>query len=122
MTLFAIAAQVVIALGIFNVWILRRNRATPYRPDGAADLEDEFRRYGLPDWVRSAVGITKVGLAVLLIIGVVFSPIAAPSAAVMAVLMVAAIAAHVKVGDPVKRSAPALLMLLLSVIVVVGQT
>ncbi|MDX1492816.1 MAG: hypothetical protein R3253_01990, partial [Longimicrobiales bacterium] len=65
MSTVAIIAQVIIALGIFNVWIVRRDRSTPYRPEGASNMEEEFRRYGLPDWVRVAVGSTKVTLAVL---------------------------------------------------------
>ena len=35
MMTFASICQVVIAAVIFNVWILRRDRPTPYRPDGA---------------------------------------------------------------------------------------
>ena len=49
-TSITIACQVIIALGIFNVWIVRRNRPTPFRPEGSAGIEDEFRRYGFPGW------------------------------------------------------------------------
>lgn len=122
MSTLAIAAQIVIALGIFNVWILRRDRATPYRPDGASNMEEEFERYGLPDWVRVAVGSTKVTLAVLLLVGVLFTPLALAAAAVMGVLMFSAVIAHVRVGDPWTKSVPAALMLTLSAIVVIGHS
>ena len=60
MTIFALVCQVLIAIVIFNVWVFRRNRMTPYRPEGAGNLEEEFSAYGLPDWVRLGVGATTV--------------------------------------------------------------
>jgi uncharacterized membrane protein len=119
MTLLAAAAQIIIALGIFNVWILRRNRATPYRPAGAVNIQEEFARYGLPEWACSVVGATKLSLAVLLLVGLAFAPVALPAAALTAVLMAGAIWAHVRVRDPIVNAAPAFAMLLLSTLVVV---
>ena len=122
MTTVALVAQIVVALGIFNVWILRRNRPTPYRPDGAENMEEEFRRYGLPDWARVAVGFTKVSLAVLLVVGVLFTPLAVGAATLMALLMVSAVIAHVRVGDPWVKTMPAAVMLTLSAVVILGHT
>lgn len=122
MSTVAIIAQVVIALGIFNVWIIRRDRSTPYRPEGASNMEEEFARYGLPDWVRVVVGSTKVTLAVLLLFGVLFTPLAVISATLMALLMVSAVVAHVRVGDPWRKSIPAALMLMLSALVILGHS
>ncbi len=118
MSLVAAASQIIIALGIFNVWLIRRGRSTPYRPDGAANLAEEFRRYGLPDWARVAIGTTKVALAILLLIGLVVTPVTLPAAALMSVLMAGAIVAHLKVRDPLTKAAPAAIMLLLSLVVV----
>ncbi len=120
MTTLAILCQVAIALGVFNVWIIRRNRATPFRPSGASNIEEEFARYGLPRWATAVVGWTKLALAVLLLLGVIFVPAAAPAAALMALLMLGAVAAHLRVGDPLLKAAPALVMMLLSVVVVVS--
>lgn len=122
MSTLATIAQVVIALGIFNVWLIRRNRPTPYRPDGAGNMEEEFERYGFPDWVRIAVGSTKVLLAVLLLVGILFTPLAVGAATLMALLMLSAVAAHVRVGDPWVKAMPAALMLSLSAIVVIGHS
>lgn len=119
MLALAIAFQVVLALGIVNVWILRRDRATAFRPAGASNISDEFRRYGLPDWMRVAVGSTKLALAGLLLVGIVFPPVALPAAAGMALLMVGAIAAHLRVGDPLRKAAPATLMLVMASFVAV---
>ena len=68
------------------------------------------------------MGTTKLSLAALLLIGIVFPPIAAPAAAIMALLMISAIAAHVRVRDPLTKSVPAFLLLLLSTVVVVAQS
>lgn len=122
MSTLATIAQVVIALGIVNVWLIRRNRPTPYRPDGAGNMEEEFERYGFPDWVRIAVGSTKVLLAVLLLVGILFTPLAVGAATLMALLMLSAVAAHVRVGDPWVKAMPAALMLSLSAIVVIGHS
>jgi len=116
------AAQIIIALGIFNVWIIRRDWETAYRPEGAKGIVEEFRRYGLPDWVRTAVGATKISLAVLLLVGLVITPITRPAAGLMALLMVAAISAHVRVNDPWTKSVPAAAMLALSALVVVAHS
>lgn len=120
MTTLAIVAQIVIALGIVNVWLFRYDRDTSYRPAGASNMKEEFSRYGLPEGATYLVGGTKLLLAALLVVGVFWTPVAAPSAALMAVLMMGAIAAHVRVGDPLRKALPATAMLLLSVVVVAG--
>ena len=116
----AVACQIVIALGIFNVWIVRRNRSTPFRPEGAAGIEEEFGAYGFPAWMWKAVGATKLTLAVLLLIGIVVPAIAPLAAGAMAVLMVSAIGAHIRVSDPIVKSVPAFTMLVLCTVVVVS--
>ncbi len=121
MSLIAAVSQVIIALGIVNVWVLRRSRPTPFRPAGANSLAEEFERYGLPSWARIAVGSTKLGLAGLLVVGLVVPAVTLPAAALMAVFMTGAIAAHVRVRDPLVKAAPALTMLVLSAVVIVGQ-
>lgn len=120
MSTIVVVAQIAVALGIFNVWIVRRNRPTSYRPRGAANIEEEFRRYGLPDWVRSAVGALKLTLAVLLLLGLFITPLTAPAAGLMALLMISAIIAHLRVSDPLMKAAPAAAMLALSVLVAVA--
>ena len=42
--------QVVIALGIFNVWVLRFGKSTEWRGGTAANMKEEFQAYGLPSW------------------------------------------------------------------------
>ena len=118
----AIACQIVIALGIFNVWIIRRDRPTPFRPEGAGGIRDEFDAYGFPSWVWKAVGATKLTLAVLLLVGIVVPAIAPLAAGAMAVLMISAIGAHIRVSDPIMKSVPAFTMLVLCTVVFVSYS
>lgn len=122
MTTIAILSQLIIALGIVNVWVLRRERATAYRPAGAQNIREEFEQYGLPSWAPAVVGGLKVTLAGLLVVGIFIPAVAVPAAVLMAALMIGAIGAHLKVRDPVVKSMPAFLMLLLSIVVIVGRT
>ena len=115
----AILIQLVIAFGIFNVWIVRCNKATPYRGGNACTMAEEFRVYGLSDSTRSVVGGLKLASAALLLLGIWFPPLAQLAAGVLAVLMLIAVFMHVKVADPVRKSIPAFTMFVLSVAVVI---
>ncbi len=106
--------QVVVALGLYNVWLVRARRATSYRGGASKTLREEFKAYGLSDTVFRLVGALKIGCATLLLAGLAIPALTAPAAAVVAGLMVGAIAMHIKAKDPVMKSAPALAMLLMS--------
>ena len=117
MTPFAVSTilQVIVGLGLLNVWLVRARAATAYLGGSAQSLKEEFATYGLPDWTFYAVGALKVGSAVLLIIGIWIPQLIRPPALVVAALMVGALAMHAKAKDPLTKSVPALLMLLMSV-------
>jgi uncharacterized membrane protein YphA (DoxX/SURF4 family) len=106
--------QVIIAAGLLNVWLLRSKSATAYRGGQARSLQDEFAAYGLPVWFFYLVGVLKIGSAILLIVGLWVPAVVLPSVAVIAVLMIGALAMHLKVKDPPLKSLPAFLMLLMS--------
>lgn len=111
--------QIIIALGIFNVWLFRSSRATPYRGRDASSLKSEFLVYGLPQWMFYTVGILKLSAAIALLMGIFIPVLILPGAIVMAVLMLGAILMHIKVSDPIKKSLPASIMLLMSVFLIV---
>ncbi len=113
-------AQIIIALGIFNVWVLRYHRATGYRGGSANTLRGEFAAYGLPSWALYVVGTLKISLAIALVVGLWVPVLVRPAAVGMAVLMVGAIAMHLKVGDPAQKSLPAVGMLVLSILAAVA--
>jgi uncharacterized membrane protein YphA (DoxX/SURF4 family) len=105
------ALQLVVGLGLLNVWLVRSKSATAYRGGDAATLKQEFAAYGLPDILFVIVGALKVGAGLVLIAGV-WIPLPVDAAAgVVAALMVGAIAMHIKVSDPIMKSLPAALML-----------
>ena len=110
----ALTLQVIVGLGLLNVWLLRRQSATAYRGGDAKNLKDEFATYGLPAPMFYVVGGLKIVCGVLLLVGLAYAPVVLLAAAVVAVLMAGAVAMHVKVGDPVSKFVPAALMLAMS--------
>ena len=72
--------QALAALGILNVWLLRSRKATAYRGGEAQDMKEEFAVYGLPVWFMYAIGILKVTLAVLLLVGLWAPVVSRPAA------------------------------------------
>jgi hypothetical protein len=106
--------QVVVGLGLLNVWLVRRGAATPYRGGAARTLQEEFAAYGLPPFVFHVVGALKISAAVVLLAGLWMAAPVRPAAMVVLALMLGAIAMHVKVGDPLVKSVPAMIMLAMS--------
>lgn len=114
----ALVCQIVIGLGLLNVWLVRTGKPTGWRGGNARSMKEEFEVYGLPPWFMSFIGFLKVSLAILLIAGVWFPSLAKPAAVGTAVLMAGAVVMHVKVKDPMMRSLPALALLALSLVVI----
>ena len=113
--------QVIVALGLLNVWLLRFNRSTAYRGGQARSMPEEFATYGLPGWFAYFVGALKVGGALCLIAGIWFPYLVLPAAIVIGILMVGALTMHLKIGDPLKKSVPALFMLTSCIIISWGM-
>lgn len=107
--------QLIAGLGILNVWLLRYNQGTAYRGGTAADMKAEFANYGLPNWSVYLIGGLKITAALALILGVYFESLIVPFASLLGLLMVGALLMHLKVKDPVKKSIPALAMLVLCI-------
>lgn len=112
------AIQIIIPLGIINVWLLRGRRSTAFRGGDAPNLKAEFSAYGLPEWAYYAVGALKLSAAAMLLIGFFVPELVLPGAALMAALMLGAVVMHAKVGDPAVRYLPAALMLVMSLALV----
>lgn len=108
-----IALKLVVALGILNVWLLRRDKPTPYRGQSAKNLREEFAAYGLPFPVYCAVGVSKVGLALALLASIWVPALTRPAAGGLGFLMLVAFAMHLKVRDPALKALPAAAVLAL---------
>jgi uncharacterized membrane protein YphA (DoxX/SURF4 family) len=120
MEYLSMIAQLIVALGILNVWLLRFNKATDYRGGTAKNMKEEFAAYGLPWWFIYVVGGLKILLALSLLAGFWLPEIVRPAAIGMVILMLGAVAMHLKVGDPLRKAAPASAVLALSLLVAIS--
>lgn len=112
-----IILQLIVAAGILNVWVFRYHKGSCYRGKSANSLPEEFAAYGLPKWFMCLIGALKISCALGLIIGLWWSAATLPAALVLGALMLGAIAMHLKVGDPWKKSLPAVSVLLLTALI-----
>lgn len=103
---FYSAAQVIVALSVFFVWVFRY-----------ANIVREFQGFGLSELVRSAVGAFKIALATLLLVGLWFDVLIFASALLMGLMMVAAQCFHAKAGSPLVKRLPSLGLLVLCVFI-----
>tara|TARA_Y100001970_G_scaffold268961_1_gene360795 strand:- start:376 stop:747 length:372 start_codon:yes stop_codon:yes gene_type:complete len=110
--------QVAIAVVIIAVWIFRPRLETNFRAGNAKNIVEEFAVYGLPKWSVYIIGITKLTLASLLVLGIWYSSLVQFAAVGMGFLMAGAVVCHLKTkDDPLSRATPASLMLLMCVLV-----
>lgn len=113
-----IALKLIVGLSILNVWLFRSSKSTQWRGGAANSLKDEFKAYGLSKDIMNLVGTVKVALSILLILSI-WLPFFQPYAAYgIVILMLGAIAMHIKIKDPLKKSFPAILFLVLSLLTV----
>lgn len=103
-----IALQLIVGLGILNVWLLRSGKATSYRGGDAKNLREEFATYGLPFWFMCVIGVLKVGLALALLAAIWISSLAQPAAIGLGLLMLGAFVMHLKVKDPFNKGLPSI--------------
>ncbi len=103
--------QLVIAVGLINVWLFRFNKATDYRGGDAKNMKEEFIAYGLPVWLMYLVGAMKIAIAIMLVLSFWVEQLLLYNLIALASLMIAALMMHVKVKDPIKKSYPALSIL-----------
>ena len=103
---FTISLQALVAASVFFVWVVRY-----------ANIVQEFKQYGLPDWLRDLVGILKMTFALMLLIGIERSPFAVAGGIGIAALMGAAFVTHLRVKNPVFKMLPSLTLLVFSVVI-----
>jgi len=109
--------QVIIALVLLSVWLIRPQMETRYRGGDAKNMKEEFAFYGLPSWFMILIGILKVAAALLLIAGLWFPVLVHYTSLAVALLMAGALSMHIKVKDAIIKSLPALTLLVLSLVV-----
>ena len=103
--------QLIISVGLINVWLFRFNKLTEYRGGGANNMKEEFQAYGLPIWLMYVVGFLKIAIAIMLIVSIWIKELLEYNLWVLSLLMFGAVLMHLKVKDPIKKSYPALSIL-----------
>jgi len=64
--------QLILALGIYNVWIINYTKGSKYRGGKSNNMSEEFEAYGFKSWFMKFIGLSKLTLATLLIAGIWF--------------------------------------------------
>lgn len=103
----AIALQALVAASIFFVWVVRY-----------PNIVVEFQQYKLPDWLRDSVGIVKLTLSLMLLIGIDRGRFAIGGGIGLGLLMVAALTTHLRVKSPLVKMLPSLTLLAFSMLIV----
>ena len=122
MTYIYLALKLIVGLSLLNVWLIQGRSATQWRGGSAKTLREEFEVYGLPEWSFLIIGILKVGLALLLISSIWYSPVQKIAALGLAVLLTGSVVMHLKVNDPLKKSLPAFTFLIICLVIAFGNS
>ena len=89
---------------ILFVWVVRY-----------ANIVEEFRLYGYPNWLRDIVGILKISFAIMLLNQNV--DIIKTGSLGISVLMICALLTHLKVKNPIPKMFPAATLLLINLFI-----
>lgn len=120
MNYLIIALKVIVGLSILNVWLVQYNKATRWRGGDATTIFEEFEAYGLPSWSVYVVGTLKVILALLLIVSIWYAELQFAAAVGLAILLSGSVVMHFKIGDPLFKSFPAALFLVMCLVIAYG--
>ena len=110
--------QLIIALSVIRVWTMNFSKPSRWRGGGAKNMKEEFIAYGLPSWIMYLVGTLKVVFSIGLIAGLWIPEVIKFSASGIAIMMFFAIVMHVKIKDPISKSIPAIIFLILSLLII----
>jgi len=101
-----ISLQALVAASVVFVWVVRYG-----------NIIQEFKHYGLPEWLRDLIGILKITFALMLLIGVERPLFAVMGGFGIAILMGAAFVTHLRVKSPAFKMFPSLTLLVFSVVI-----
>ena len=99
--------QISTGVSILVVWLFRSNIPTKYRVGNATTLQGEISEAGLPDWIYNILKVFKPTIAFMLILSVLYNPLALPSVICTTILMVGAIGMHIHAKDSITKTLPA---------------
>lgn len=113
MDYISIVLQCIVALSILNVWLIQNKKNTQWRGGNATTIIEEFKVYGLPVWSCYVIGTLKVLFAIGLLVAIWYPELKQVCALGLALLLLGSIVMHLKIQDPLKKSLPAFLFLIM---------
>ncbi len=102
----AIAAQLIIAASVFYIWIFRFD-----------NIVRDFETFQYSPIFRNAVGVVKLVIATLLVVGIWMPAVVLGAALGMTALMLGAQYAHFGVRNPIAKRVPSAVLLALCLVV-----
>ena len=105
--------SLLISVTVLSAWTIRLKMSSIFRGGGAENMVEEFDLYGLNSSIMIIVGVAKVILSILLLVGAFkFEYLLKPSAGIMALFMIGAVYFHFSAGDGLVPTIPSALMLI----------
>lgn len=104
----AIIAQLIVAASVFYIWIFRFD-----------NIAREFEHFNYSPIFRNAVGVVKLVIATLMVVGIWMPAVVLGAALGMTALMLGAQYAHFSVKNPIAKRVPSAALLALCVFVAV---
>lgn len=114
-----IILKLIVGLSILNVWLIQPNKATKWRGGNAKTIIEEFKVYGLSKTFCYVIGFLKVSLSLLLLASIWFESLTGYASSGLALLLLGSIIMHIKIKDPLYKSVPATLFLLMNIAIAV---
>jgi len=109
-----IALKLIVSFSILNVWLVQPKKPTKWRGGNAKTIVEEFEVYGLSKSLCYVIGVLKVSLALLLLASIQFESLTLIGSLGLAVLLLGSIIMHLKIKDPMYKSFPAFLFILMN--------
>lgn len=112
-----IILKLIVSLSLINVWLIQNKKPSKWRGGNAQTLKEEFKVYGLGDTLLYIIGALKVGFSVVLLASIYWKGLEYYAALALAILLTGSIVMHFKVKDPLYKSFPAALFLVLCLVI-----
>ncbi|MFK7833125.1 MAG: DoxX family protein [Winogradskyella sp.] len=112
-----IALKLIVGFSLINVWLIQNKKPTKWRGGNAQTLVEEFKVYGLGDTMLYIIGFLKVGFSVVLLASIYWQSYGYYAALVLATLLTGSIIMHFKIKDPLFKSFPAALFLVMCLVI-----
>lgn len=113
-----IILKLIIGFSILNVWLIQPQKATKYRGGDSKNIIDEFKAYGFSKSFCYIIGFLKITLAIILLFSVYFKNLTLLGSLGLALLLLGSVLVHIKIKDPLYKSFPAALFLVMNLIIV----